>query len=375
MIDVQSFCEYLKLNDINFFTGVPDSLIKEFCSYLENNFKKENNIIAANEGSAISIAAGYHLATNEIPLVYLQNSGLGNCINPLTSLTNKEVYSIPMLLMIGWRGEPGVADEPQHLKPGLEMINQLNLLSISYYILDKSSDHKMIINNAIKKANENKSPVAIIVKKNSFKKNSSVKAINKEYKLSRSDAIKIIIDNINDNDVVISTTGKASRELYFFRNKYDNHERDFLTVGSMGHVSSISAGLALGCKNKNIICIDGDGSALMHMGSMAINGTLDLKNYKYFLLNNGSHDSVGGQSTVGFQIDFCQIAKACNFKSVNKCIDAESLKDTINNSLDYKGSSMIEVMINSDNNIIDLPRPKQSPIENKNSFMEFISKE
>lgn len=284
MIEPSSFYNELKKEEIDFFVGVPDSLLKNFCSFVDDNIEKDNHIIAANEGNAISIASGYHLATKKIPVVYMQNSGLGNCINPLTSLADKEVYSIPMLLIIGWRGEPGKKDEPQHLKQGRITREQLKILDIDYFVIDENTDEKSCLEKVIKRINKNSSPVAILVRENTFKK---YKLKNKQktiYKLKREEAIEEIINLSNDSDIFISTTGKTSRELYEIRKNKGDAQKDFLTVGSMGHVSSIALGVAIGLKKQRVICLDGDGSLIMHLGSLPIIGAISPKNLIHVIL-------------------------------------------------------------------------------------------
>ena len=373
MIDPSLLYENFRKNGIDFFVGVPDSLLKELNNFIEKAVSNKKNITAANEGNAIAIATGYHLATKKIPLVYMQNSGLGNCINPLTSLTNESTYRIPMVLLIGWRGEPGYTDEPQHLMPGKILKKQLKLLDIKTFFLNKNTDAKTIVGKVINETVKNSLPVALVVSKNTFSPN----LINKKKtifkgNLSRYDAIKYIATELKD-DIVIATTGKASRELYEIRKADKQSMHDFLTVGSMGHVSSIAMGVALGQEQKNVICIDGDGSLLMHMGSMGVIGDKKIKNIKHFVINNGCHESVGGQISAGSTIDFCKIAKACRYTYVKRCENMQDLKSTVKESKGLKGPVFIEVYVNNDS-ARDLGRPKESPIENKKNFVNFLSK-
>lgn len=377
MIDPLEFIKYLTKKNVDFFTGVPDSLLKELISCMSENLDSSRYLITANEGNAIAVASGYNLATGKIPAVFMQNSGLGNCINPLTSLTNKEVYSVPMILLIGWRGEPGIIDEPQHLLPGKTLKNQLDLINIPYFVINHETNISEAVDRMVRKVNKLKSPVALIFKKDCFKKyeQKKLKKINQDY--YRRAAIETIINNGGKSNVVLSTTGKASRELYEIRKNTQNDAHDFMTVGSMGHVSSIALGLEMGLgrnKNKkNILCIDGDGSCLMHMGALAILGSNKSKNIKYFLLNNGVHDSVGGQDTVGFKVDFCKIAMSCNFGAVFKCKSSEELIKTMNSD-DYNNHcSFIEVIIGIGKND-KLMRPSETPIQNKEAFIKFLNK-
>ncbi len=267
MIDPKDFLKSLTDSDIRFFSGVPDSLLKEFCTTLETN-KNIDHVIAANEGSAVAMAMGNYLSSKKVGCVYLQNSGLGNTINPLVSLSDELVYRIPMLLIVGWRGEPGVKDEPQHIKQGMITEEQLKLLDISYEIIDSQSDFKKIIFNLTKAIHSEQKVGALLIKKDSFSKLSSPSLPLKGLVLSREEAISSIVDLIPEKDLIISTTGKASRELFEIRKLRQQKNTDFLTVGGMGHTSSIALGVALGNKNKQVFCIDGDGSLIMHMGSM-----------------------------------------------------------------------------------------------------------
>ena len=313
MIDPANFYKELSKNNIDFFTGVPDSLLKNFCAYVEDNVGDNQHIIAANEGNAIGLAAGYHMATEKIPLVYLQNSGLGNCINPLTSLADQEVYSIPLLLLIGWRGEPGIQDEPQHIKQGRITQEQLELLGIDYLVMDADSDISELIFNCLKKIKINKSPVAILVKKNSFSKYLLKQNKQKASNFTREQAIKVIVELSNEDDIFISTTGKCSRELYEIRTQRGEAQKDFLTVGSMGHTSSIALGVALSVKDRNIICLDGDGSILMHLGALPVISSVAPKNLLHVILNNGCHESVGGQPTVINTVDLRKLSYAFDY--------------------------------------------------------------
>ena len=251
MIDCDKFYNILVNNGIDFFTGVPDSLLKDFCAYITDNTQGDKNIIAANEGNAVALAAGYYLATNKFGLIYMQNSGEGNAINPLTSLTDPEVYSIPMLLLIGWRGEPGIKDEPQHKKMGKITLKLLETLEIPYSLLD--DNFEITIKKAIEHMKNNKSPYAIVARKGIFKDYQLEEKLVSDFHMNREEAIKTIIPLLDSNDIIISTTGKTSRELYELRKSLNQScNKDFLTVGSMGHSSSIALGIALNKPNKNI---------------------------------------------------------------------------------------------------------------------------
>ena len=371
MLIGSEFYSYLQQKGIEFTTGVPDSLLKEFCAFISD---QGNDIIAANEGASIGIAAGYHLATGKIPMVYMQNSGFGNTINPLTSLADKEVYSIPMLLVIGWRGEPGVKDEPQHVKQGRVSADLLDTLEIPYEVLSNDiNEAQKQIDKAVDYMSTENAPFALLIRKNTFEKYSLKNKKADIYPMQREDAIKVIIDECKNDEIIVSTTGKTSREVFECRvANGQGHENDFLTVGSMGHASQIALGIALQKPNKSIICLDGDGAMLMHLGSTAIIGDLSPANYKHILVNNGAHDSVGGQPTVGFDVNFQQIAEACNYK---KCFTAESeaeLKAILPEFLATAGPVMLEVKT-SKGARADLGRPTKTPTQNKADFMKKLS--
>ena len=377
MINTKYFFKKLIEFDISFFSGVPDSLLKNICGFISDNVDNKSHIIAANEGNALAIGIGYHLSTGKLPLIYMQNSGLGNVINPLLSLADPDVYSVPMLLMIGWRGQPGVKDEPQHKKQGRVTLKMLDTMEVPYEILSKDTNNKQaeeIIKKASKIALKTNSPYAIVVQKDSFSKYQIKKKRTVNYPLYREDAIKAIVDNLDDKDIVISTTGVTSRELFEYREKLSlGHEKDFLTVGGMGHANQIALGIALQKPNRRVFCLDGDGAALMHMGSMAINGNIECNNFKHIIFNNGAHDSVGGQPTVGFSVDLQGIAKASGYDIV---LEAETNEEVINCLKKLKtlnGKVFLEIKIKKGFRD-DLGRPKTTPKENKKHLMKFIKK-
>lgn len=370
MISVSDLYSCLQNNGINFFTGIPDSLLKEFCLYIAENVSDKNHIIASNEGGAIGIATGYYLATGKVPLVYLQNSGIGNTINPLVSLADKEVYGIPIILLIGWRGEPGVKDEPQHIKQGRIQNKLLESLEIPYKILNPAeTDLKGFIEEIVQNSYNNNSAYAIIVRKNSF--NPFEKSQVEKTIIEREAVINLILNAFDKDEIFVSTTGMISRELYEIR-RLNNQtgDNDFLTVGSMGHSSQIALGIALKL-DKKVICIDGDGSAIMHMGSLAIIGSSGLRNYIHIVLNNGAHDSVGGQPTVGLKIDFAKIALACGYKYSRSITSYQELLNTILDIKNVNGPIFLEIKV-SKGARKNLGRPKELPSENKLRFMKKI---
>ncbi len=376
MISPQFFIDTLKEKGLNFFAGVPDSLLKSVCAYIQDNIDKKHNIITANEGCAIGLAAGHYLSTGKIPLVYMQNSGQGNAVNPLASLTDKEVYNIPILLLIGWRGKPGVKDEPQHKKQGKITLSLLETMGIEYAILSKEeSIAEQQINIALEYMNKTKQEYALIVEKDTFEPYQLEKAEdNNNFSLTREEAIQQVADSFDEKDVVVSTTGMISRELFEYRTQKGlSHERDFLTVGSMGHASSIALGIALEKTDRKIYCFDGDGALIMHMGSLAVIGSLKPNNYVHVLFNNGAHDSVGGQPTVALKADLPSVAKSLGYKTVLSVDNKEDLTTALKDIKDLQGPIFLQICVKKGNRK-DLGRPTTSPIENKEVFIKFLQK-
>ncbi len=372
MINPQIFVKLLKKRDIAFISGVPDSLLKSLCACISEEYSDNSHIIATNEGSAIALGIGYHLGSNKVPMIYMQNSGIGNIINPITSLADKKVYGIPMLLVIGWRGEilsdgSQLKDEPQHKKQGLITINQLNLLGITCEIIDKDTKNlDFLIDKLLNEAKSKNTPVALVVRKNTFSKYEFSPKIKDNGYLSRELIIEEIISN-SGNCKVITTTGMASRELYEIREKNKNsHEKDFLTVGGMGHASQIAAGLAISQPNKKVICIDGDGALLMHTGGLSISGKLD--NLIHIVINNGVHDSVGGQPTMAEFLCLSEIARNFKYSSSITVSSKEELNASLKASLISNKSTFIEVL-SKPGSRQNLGRPLTTPIQNKNAFL------
>ena len=374
MIRPDFFIEKLKENGIDCFAGVSDSLLKNMCAYITDHFDAAHNIIAANEGAAVGLAAGHYLATGQPACVYMQNSGEGNIINPLASLTDQEVYNIPVLLLIGWRGRPGVHDEPQHVKQGKVTTGLLNVMGINYEVLAKEEDKaEKQIAKALK-ALQNKDMFALVIEKDTFDEYKLQNVEKNNLTMSREEAIQIVAAALGEKDCIVSTTGMISRELFEYRAAMNQgHERDFLTVGSMGHASQIALGIALAQPERLVWCFDGDGATIMHMGSMAIVGNKAPKHYIHVVFNNGAHDSVGGQPTVGLKIDLPAIAKAVGYKatySVDNKADLESVLKDVNG---FESPTLLEVKVKKGNRK-DLGRPTTTPIQNKEALMRFLSK-
>ncbi len=373
MIDSLQFLSSLKKNSIDFFTGVPDSLLKSFNASLFDHVPAERHIIAANEGAAVALASGYHLATGRLALVYLQNSGLGNAVNPLLSLADPEVYGIPMLLMIGWRGKPGIKDEPQHVKQGRVQNALLDGMEIPYRIINaQSNDYEQVIAELSALAVKEQKPVALIVEKGTFLPYALKTEPASSELMTREEAIEAILRQVKDPDIVVSTTGMASRELYELRTASNQaHHGDFLTVGSMGHCSQIALAISRMHQNRRIFCLDGDAAAIMHMGSLSIIGAHAKDNFIHIILNNGTHDSVGGQPTTAITTDFVQVAIACGYKQALRTTTGARLENAINNAKKNGGPILIEAMIKPGARK-DLGRPTKTPRENKIDFMKYL---
>lgn len=375
MVRPEFFVNKLKEHGIDFYVGVPDSLLKNICAYITDNLPVEHNIIAANEGGAMGIAVGYHLATGKVPVVYMQNSGEGNIINPLASLTDKEVYNIPILLVIGWRGRPGVYDEPQHVKQGKVTTGLLNTMGINYAILPKDEEGAVkqikIAADFMKATNE---CYALVIEKDTFDAYKLQNVETNNLTISREEAIQKVASSIEDNACIISTTGMISRELFEARTAWNQgHERDLLTVGSMGHASQIALGIALQKPERRVYCFDGDGASIMHMGNMAITASMKCKNYVHVVFNNGAHDSVGGQPTVGLKIDLCAVAMAVGYKVTYSVDTFEAFNETLETLKSVEGPILLQVCVKKGNRK-DLGRPTVNPIQNKEAFMEFLQK-
>lgn len=374
MIQPKDFIERLREGGVDFFAGVPDSLLKNLCAYITDNVSRENNIIAANEGGAVALAAGYHLATGKTGCVYMQNSGEGNAVNPLLSLMDADVYRMPLLLVIGWRGEPGVHDEPQHVKQGKVTLSLLDAMGIPYAVLDENWEEQT--EEALRVIRETNGIYALIVRKGTFEEYKLQNQVASDWALGREEAIKIVVDKLREDDIVVSTTGMISRELFEYREaKHQGHAHDFLTVGSMGHASQIALGIALQKPERRVVVFDGDGALLMHMGGMAIIGDYAPKNLVHIVFNNGAHDSVGGQPTVGQKIDVEAIAKAVGYADVISVDSQMSLMAAMNhvNCAVIDGVSLINVNVRKGNRK-DLGRPTTTPQENKNALMEELCK-
>lgn len=356
-------------------TGVPDSTLQEFCNYIGKKEKEgfPFHVTAANEGAAIGIAIGEFLATGKPACVYMQNSGLGNAVNPLTSLAHTDVYGIPMLLMIGWRGEPGIKDEPQHKYMGKITPALLEVLDIRYSIITKDTDEEELEKALEQAKNEflKNRQYALIIQKGTFAKTDGIIYKN-AHRLGREEAIGVIVDWLEDKDLVVSTTGKISREMYEQSDKrIGNHRQTFLTVGGMGHANMIACQLAKRLPERRIICLDGDGALLMHLGNMAVIGEQDPENLVHICLNNGAHESVGGMPTGAPGLDFEEMAKQAGYPRTSCVHHKEELKEKLSLVREEKNLTFLQIMVSMGARE-DLGRPKESAEENKGSFRKRI---
>ena len=385
MVEVGKFVGCLKEVGIDFFTGVPDSLLKSFCAYVTDTCG-ENHVIAANEGGAVGLAAGHYLATGKPALVYMQNSGQGNAVNPLCSLADPDVYSIPMVLLVGWRGEPGVKDEPQHVKQGKVTVSLFETLGIPTEVLpDGETAALELARKMVERAKAESRPVALVVRKGLFAQYTLQNKRRDISDLKREVAIEMILRALPEDAVVVSTTGMISREVYETRERLgQGHERDFLTVGSMGHAIMIALGIAKARSDQQVVCLDGDGAALMHMGNMAIAGQALCGNLTHIVLNNAAHDSVGGQPTVGNDIDLMTIAEVVGYEIVypdlrlplmspEKAQLASKLKQISWSGGHGNLPAFLEVKV-AKGARKDLGRPKEPPQVNKKLFMEMLGR-
>lgn len=377
MIRPDDFVAALRAKGASLFVGVPDSLLKELSLVMQDVLPQGQHIIAANEGNALAISMGHYLASNKPAVVYLQNSGLGNLINPLISLADPVVYSIPALLLIGWRGEPGLHDEPQHLRQGELTINLLDQLEIPYKVVDCSCDFEEIVDTAWNDMEARNAPVALLVKRGSF---SDAGIVISEAKsegnirnssLIREEVIRKILELSNAEDCFIATTGITGRELFGLRASRGEAPKDFLTIGGMGHCSSIALGVAISKPKTRVICLDGDGALLMHMGSVPVIGDFHPGNLVHVLLNNGAHESVGGQPTAAHSINFCQLAISCGYANIFRVNDLASLEAAWFEIQQSKGPSFVEVLIIKGSRP-GLGRPSIAPKANKEAFMRHL---
>ncbi len=365
---------FVKILGADFYTGVPDSQLKALCNYLIATYgiDKHHHVIAANEGNCTALAAGYHLATGKVPVVYMQNSGEGNIINPVASLLNDKVYAIPVIFVVGWRGEPGIHDEPQHIYQGEVTVKLLEDMDIAPFIVGKDTTEEELSAkmSEFRELLDKGKNVAFVIRKGALSYSEEVEYKN-DNTMVREDIIKHIVA-VSGEDAIVSTTGKASRELFEAREANgQSHKYDFLTVGSMGHSSTIALGVAINKPDRKVWCVDGDGAVLMHMGAMALVGANRPENMVHVVINNGAHETVGGMPTVAANIDLVAIAKACGYPNAVSVDSFEELDRELNAAKVRAELSLIEVKC-SIGARDDLGRPTTTALENKQNFMEFL---
>ena len=359
----------------DFYTGVPDSQLRALCDWLMNTYGIDpaHHIIAANEGNCAAVAAGYYLATGRVPVVYMQNSGEGNIINPAASLLHQKVYGIPVVFIIGWRGEPGVHDEPQHIYQGEVTLKLLEDMGIPAFVIGKETEEQEVKDamDGFRGWLAEGADVAFVIRKGALEYGEKVTYKN-GYEMKREEIIRHIL-RFSGDDPVVSTTGKASRELFELREANgQKHSSDFLTVGSMGHSSSIALGVALHRPEKRIWCIDGDGAALMHMGALAVIGANKPKNLIHILINNGAHETVGGMPTVAAGADWVKVAEGCGYPYAASADSFEALDRELQAAKDRQALSLIEVKC-AIGARADLGRPTVPAIENRRQFMHYLN--
>ena len=365
---------FAKILNADFYTGVPDSQLKALCNYLMHTYgiNPKHHVIAANEGNCTALAAGYHLATGKIPVVYMQNSGEGNIINPVASLLNDKVYAIPMIFVIGWRGEPGIHDEPQHIYQGEVTLKLLEDMGIRYFVIGKDTTEEEVsaAMQEFRKELDRGEDVAFVIRKGALSYEEKVEYRN-DNPMIREEIIRHIVQ-ASGEDPIVSTTGKASRELFEIReHNGQSHKYDFLTVGSMGHSSSIALGVAVQKPGTKVWCVDGDGAVLMHMGSLAVLGSTAPENMVHIVINNGAHETVGGMPTVAANIDLVAIAGACGYPNAVSVTTYEELDRELTAAKERDALTFIEVKCGIGARE-DLGRPTTTALENKINFMEYL---
>ena len=375
MIDQNTLFDQLNVMGLNFFTGVPDSLLNDFCLHLVNNVPDCQHIMAANEGNAIGIAAGYHMATGKIPVVYMQNSGIGNATNPLLSLTHPCVYGIPLILLIGWRGDPAIKDHAQHKKQGELTPVLMEDMDIPYQVLDADDTVIEKFQWAANKAKELNAPVALIAKKAILTQKEKKQEYAESPLMNREEAISAVLDVFGKDAIYLATTGRATRELHEQIMIHGfSHEIEFLNVGAMGHLSSIGLGLAVGVPNKKIVVFDGDAAAVMHMGSLATNGRYQPKNLIHIVLNNGVNESVGGQKSSGQVINLTAIAKDCGYETIPAFVESkEDLQKAVKQLADSNHLSFLDVHVRQGIRK-DMPGLKIEHQHAKSALMNYLNK-
>ena len=376
MMDPAWFVDRLGQLGVNFYTGVPDSLLKHLCAHVMRELPREAHVITANEGAAVGMAIGHHLRTGETALVYLQNSGFGNTVNPLLSLADPDVYGIPMILLVGWRGQPGVKDEPQHVKQGRIMEKLIEALELPFAVLPRAvNEADDCLRQAVEVAKQHSTPYILLVEKDTFDSptsNASGDQVSAPQLASREDALVALADALGNDTINVSTTGMLSRELFEYRQRAgQSGERDFLTVGGMGHANSIAMGIAMNEAEREVWCLDGDGAALMHLGTLAVLADHGAKNLFHVVFNNGVHDSVGGQPTSIGVVDLAATARALGYGYAASIDSLDELPTRVAEMREATGPALLELRVRPGNRP-DIGRPTRTPAESKVAFMDAL---
>lgn len=357
--------EALQAGGITFFTGVPDSLMKPLCAWVLA-LDADRHAMQANEGTAVALAAGHALDGRGVAAVYLQNSGIGNAVNPLLSLAAPEVYGLPMVLLIGWRGAPGHRDEPQHQLQGRVLCAMLDAMEVPRYTLpDDPAEALDLARRLPGEARRARRPVALLVPPEGI--GPAVTTVPKPTlslagaPLRREEAIEAIVARAGQEAWVVATTGKTARELYAVRKtRGEEGQRDLLVVGSMGHASTIALGHHAAAPDRVVWCLDGDGAALMHLGAMPVLAAQAPARFVHVLFNNGVHESVGGQPLpVGPDL-WAGLAAASGYVRVLRADTATDLQDALDTLPDPTGPVFLEVRV-APGSRPDLPRPSETP--------------
>lgn len=376
MIDPYDLVAWLEENGVSFFAGVPDSLLKEFSAHVMAHVPNDRHLITANEGNAVAVAMGYHLRTGRTPLVYLQNSGIGNAVNPLLSLADPEVYAIPMVLLVGWRGQPGAKDEPQHVKQGRVMTAMLNGMDIPWSLLPtEPSDARATVEGALRRARQDRSPFVLLAEPGTFNSAENAGIRNDEILATREEAVATVAVAIGASVPIVATTGMLSRELFEHReNTGLDKSFDFLTVGGMGHASSIALGIALAAPQDEVWCLDGDGALLMHMGALAVVGDRGPRRFHHVVFNNGVHDSVGGQPTSIDAVDLPAVARNVSYRWARRTAVVEEIPALIDEMRRNEGPALLEIRVKPGSRE-NIGRPARTPNDSRAAFMAALGVE
>ena len=381
MIKAQEVLQQIEKMGIEVVTGVPDSTLKQFCDGLQTYEGKLRHYVTVNEGAAVGVAIGTYLGTGKPACIYMQNSGIGNAVNPVASLAHADVYGIPMLFIVGWRGEPGTKDEPQHVFQGRVTCQMFETLEIPYKVIGEDTTEAEMASlwEECGKALQSGSQFAIIVKKNTFSADKKFEWENGN-SLNREHVLGSLLQMIPRDALIVSTTGKISRELYEQSDaQFGSHDNLFMTVGGMGHASMIAFGLAASRPKRQVFCIDGDGAALMHMGSMAFMASQAPANLTHIVINNQAHESVGSMPTGCQGTDFAEVARAVGYRYAERITDEvglERLRGSLvgkaQDAATQEGPVLYEIMVGLGSRK-DLGRPKESARENRDCFMKTIN--